>query len=53
MSETREMILQTVELRPGVWPTIDPFLFCVHHNDAYPSGTAELMPPDSLARRAF
>ena len=23
----------------GPWPTIDPFLFCVHHNDLYPSAT--------------
>ena len=21
------------------WPTIDPFLFCVHHNDKYPKAT--------------
>ena len=20
----------------GPWPTEDPFLFCVHHNDNYP-----------------
>jgi len=24
------------------WPTIDPFLFCVHHNDDYPAGTAAM-----------
>ncbi len=26
------------------WPTIEPFLFCVHHNDFYPPGTSELGP---------
>jgi redox-sensitive bicupin YhaK (pirin superfamily) len=24
------------------WPTIDPFLFCVHHDDAYPPGDARM-----------
>src|SRR4051794_8637105 len=33
------------------WPTIDPFLFCVHHDDAYPNGTEELGPDASLAGR--
>ena len=33
------------------WQTIDPFLFCVHHNDAYPAGNARLGPVASLAGR--
>ena len=34
------------------WRTLDPFLFCVHHRDAYPAGTAEMGPPRaSLAGR--
>jgi redox-sensitive bicupin YhaK (pirin superfamily) len=33
------------------WQTIDPFLFCVHHNDAYPRGNAQLGPDASLAGR--
>ena len=33
------------------WQTIDPFLFCVHHNDAYPQGNAHLGPDASLAGR--
>jgi redox-sensitive bicupin YhaK (pirin superfamily) len=28
------------------WPTQDPFLFCVHHEDFYPKGN-EVMGPDS------
>jgi hypothetical protein len=26
------------------WPTIDPFLFCVHHDDAYPRGNGRFGP---------
>ncbi len=33
------------------WETDDPFLFCVHHDDAYPAGNAELGPAASLEGR--
>ena len=33
------------------WETVDPFLFCVHHDDAYPAGNAEFGPAVSLAGR--
>jgi len=33
------------------WETSDPFLFCVHHDDAYPAGNPELGPAASLAGR--
>ncbi len=33
------------------WPTPDPFLFCVHHDDRYPSGNAQLGPAASLDGR--
>jgi redox-sensitive bicupin YhaK (pirin superfamily) len=33
------------------WQTIDPFLFCVHHNDAYPAGNDQMAPVASLAGR--
>ena len=35
----------------GPWPTLDPFLFCVHHNDQYPVGTDKLGPKASLSGR--
>jgi redox-sensitive bicupin YhaK (pirin superfamily) len=35
------------------WPTIDPFLFCVHHDDAYPKGNDALGPAASLRDRAI
>jgi quercetin 2,3-dioxygenase len=33
------------------WHTADPFLFCVHHDDAYPAGNDQLGPAASLAGR--
>jgi len=33
------------------WETADPFLFCVHHDDAYPAGNDRLGPAASLAGR--
>ena len=33
------------------WKTTDPFLFCVHHDDAYPAGNDEMGPKASLAGR--
>jgi hypothetical protein len=33
------------------WQTNDPFLFCVHHIDLYPSGNDKLGPAASLAGR--
>ena len=33
------------------WSTIDPFLFCVYHDDAYPRGNASLGPDASLEGR--
>jgi len=33
------------------WVTTDPFLFCVHHDDAYPQGNEHLGPAASLAGR--
>ncbi len=33
------------------WPGVDPFLFSVHHDDAYPAGNEEMGPNASLAGR--
>ncbi len=42
-----------IEIRPlgFPWQTQDPFLFCVHHDDAYPAGNEELGPAASLEGR--
>jgi len=33
------------------WATMDPFLFCVNHSDAYPKGNEEYGPDASLRGR--
>jgi redox-sensitive bicupin YhaK (pirin superfamily) len=33
------------------WPTLDPFLFCAHHDDHYPAGNDRLGPAASLEGR--
>ena len=33
------------------WQTTDPFLFCVHHDDAYPPGNAQMGPAADLSGR--
>ena len=35
----------------GPWPTLDPFLFCVHHNDKYPEANHDFSPNASLLGR--
>ncbi len=44
------MVLETLPLG-FPWVTADPFLFCVHHDDAYPAGNAQLGPATPLAGR--
>jgi len=43
-------VIQTVPLGTP-WPTIDPFLFCVHHHDDYPVADGRHGPDASLAGR--
>ena len=43
-------ILSTQPLGPQ-WPTLDPFLFCAHHDDAYPAGSATMAPAAALHGR--
>lgn len=44
-------IVATAPLASPPWPTPDPFLFCVHHVDAYPAGNPAFGPATSLAGR--
>jgi quercetin 2,3-dioxygenase len=46
-----ESIVSNIRPLGFPWQTVDPFLFCVHHDDAYPAGNAELGPAASLAGR--
>jgi redox-sensitive bicupin YhaK (pirin superfamily) len=43
-------VRETVELGPR-WPTIDPFLFCAHHDDDYPAGNDHYAPAVSVDDR--
>ena len=45
-----DLVLSTRPLA-FVWETDDPFLFCVHHEDAYPRGDGRMAPAASLAGR--
>lgn len=49
-TETASSVLSVLSVQPlGMpWDTIDPFLFCVHHDDAYPRGNGHYGPDDSL-----
>lgn len=38
---TASPIIQSLPLG-AQWPCIDPFLFCAHHNDAYPAGDGRM-----------
>jgi redox-sensitive bicupin YhaK (pirin superfamily) len=44
-------LVSSVEPLGFQWKTYDPFLFCAHHDDAYPAGNAELGPQASLEGR--
>ena len=44
LSSLYSLPLQTV-CGPGPFPTPDPFLFCVFHNDAYPAGNEHMEAP--------
>lgn len=50
-----ELVLESFPLGPETsvapWPTVDPFLFCVHHADDYPPGDGRFGPAASLAGR--
>lgn len=45
-----DVVLEQVRLG-FPWQTLDPFLFCVHHDDAYPAGNDAMGPAASLAGR--
>lgn len=46
-------VLRQFALGPGVWPTLDPFLFCVHHVDHYPASNGRFGPRASLDGRSI
>jgi len=46
-------IRASIPLQPRPWPVLDPFLFCVHHDDAYPRGDGAFGPAVPIAARAL
>lgn len=44
-------IIKAIKPLGFVWETSDPFLFCVHHQDAYPEGNGQMGPAASLEGR--
>ncbi len=45
--------IKTIKPLGFQWETNNPFLFCVHHKDAYPKGNEEMGPDVSLAGRSI
>lgn len=48
---SRDIVERVIELGAPPWPTADPFLFCVHHLDHYPTGNEEMGPDAPLDGR--
>lgn len=48
-SESNDLVLETLPLG-FPWVTVDPFLFCVHHEDAYPAGDHRMAPDPALLK---
>ena len=46
-----DAVVRELPLGSPPWPTQDPFLFCVHHDDAYPAGDGQLAPAVPLTGR--
>jgi quercetin 2,3-dioxygenase len=51
VADTRETAILRIRPLGFPWETSDPFLFCVHHDDAYPRGNEQMGPAASLAGR--
>jgi redox-sensitive bicupin YhaK (pirin superfamily) len=50
-AENEPALIEAFALGAPPWKTFDPFLFCVHHVDAYPTGNPALGPAASLTGR--
>jgi quercetin 2,3-dioxygenase len=51
MPESSSPVIVAVQPLGFPWLTVDPFLFCAYHDDAYPAGNAQMGPATSLAGR--
>jgi quercetin 2,3-dioxygenase len=48
---TANPIIRTKKPLGFQWETLDPFLFCVHHEDKFPKGNPDMGPATSLSGR--
>lgn len=46
-------LIQNIQPLGFMWPTHNPFIFCVHHLDKYPKGNDQMGPDASLAGRSL
>jgi len=53
VSQSTGAVVETFALGSPPWPTLDPFLFCVHHVDDYPTGDERMAPTASLDGRSI
>jgi quercetin 2,3-dioxygenase len=51
MPESSQPAILTMQPLGFPWVTVDPFLFCAYHDDAYPAGNAQMGPAASLTGR--
>lgn len=49
--KTVKTMIKNIKPMGFTWETIDPFIFCVHHEDAYPKANSEQGPDTSLKGR--
>jgi quercetin 2,3-dioxygenase len=49
--DSTSAVVSVDRIGPPPWPTDDPFLFCVHHHDAYPRSDGNQAPAPTLAGR--
>lgn len=50
-SQNMENVVKKVKALGFQWETLDPFLFCVHHEDKFPKGNENMEPSASLKGR--
>lgn len=55
LKESMESLNSIIEIKEMgfQWETVDPFLFCVHHEDDFPKGNTVMGPAVSLAGRSL
>jgi redox-sensitive bicupin YhaK (pirin superfamily) len=49
--KTEKSMIKSIKPMGFTWETIDPFIFCVHHEDAYPKANSEQGPDAPLKGR--